>query len=227
MSAPVAMRENVVVMDVTSPSIGGVPLAPVPGWKRAFDVAVAITGLVVLAPVMAVIALAIVLESPGAPIFRQARVGQGGRIFTIWKFRSMKLGSEALLASLQAQNEATGHIFKMKDDPRKTKVGSFLRRTSLDELPQLWNILNGTMSCVGPRPPTTYEVADYDEHEMGRLAARPGVTGLWQVTKRGEQHDFNDMVELDIEYALRVSLLADAKILLKTVPTVLSGRGSV
>ncbi len=227
MSAPVATRDNVVVLDVTSSCIGGVPLAPVPAWKRAFDVTMAVSGLLLLAPVMAIIALVIVMESPGAPVFRQTRVGQGGRVFTIWKFRSMKLGSEALLASLKAQNEATGHIFKMKDDPRKTRVGNFLRKTSLDELPQLWNILNGSMSCVGPRPPTTYEVADYDEHEMGRLAARPGVTGLWQVTKRSEQHCFEDMVQLDIEYAKRVGIGTDVSILLKTIPTVLRGRGSV
>lgn len=226
MSAPVALRDNVVVMDVTTSQIGGVPLAPVPGWKRSFDVIVALTGLTLLSPLLVLIAIAISLESPGAPIFRQSRVGQGGRVFTIWKFRSMRIGAEALLATLQAQNEATGHIFKMKDDPRKTRVGNFLRKTSLDELPQLWNILNGSMSCVGPRPPTTYEVAEYDDFEMGRLAARPGVTGLWQVTKRGE-HNFADMVSLDVEYARRVSLGTDLNILVKTIPTVLRGKGSV
>ncbi len=224
--APVALREHIHVVDSSSPSIGGVGLAPVPAWKRLFDIVVSGTGLVILFPFMALIAVAIVLESPGAPIFRQTRVGQGGRLFTIWKFRSMRLGAETLLAQLEAQNEATGHIFKIKNDPRKTRIGSILRRTSLDELPQLWNILRGDMSCIGPRPPTAYEVAKYNETELGRLAARPGVTGLWQVTKRGD-HNFGDMVDLDIAYAERLSFVLDASILLRTIPTVLRGKGSV
>ena len=224
--APIALRDHVRVPDSSRPSVGGVFLAPVPFWKRAFDISVSSLGLVLLVPLLVAIAIAIVLESPGAPIFRQTRVGQGGRLFTIWKFRSMRLGAETLLAQLEAQNEATGHIFKIKDDPRKTRVGSFLRKTSLDELPQLWNILRGDMSCVGPRPPTTYEVAKYNENELGRLAARPGVTGLWQVTKRGD-HNFEDMVDLDVAYAEHLGLLLELSILLKTLPTVLRGKGSV
>lgn len=224
--APFVLREQVITFEQTPDTVGGVALAPVPFWKRGFDIVASALGLVLLAPLMALIGLAIMLESQGPPIFRQARVGQGGKVFTIWKFRSMRLGAEALLAQLEAQNEASGHIFKIKHDPRKTRVGSFLRKTSLDELPQLWNILRGDMSCIGPRPPTTYEVAKYNEVEMGRLAARPGVTGLWQVTKRGD-HNFGDMVDLDVEYAQRLSLGLDLSILLKTIPTVLTGRGSV
>ncbi len=224
--APFALHEQVVSFEETRDAIGGITLAPMPFWKRCFDIVASAAGLILLFPLLALIALVIVIESPGPPIFRQARVGQGGRVFTIWKFRSMRLGAETLLTQLEAQNEASGHIFKIKNDPRKTRVGSFLRKTSLDELPQLWNILRGDMSCIGPRPPTTYEVAKYDDVELGRLAARPGVTGLWQVTKRGD-HNFGDMVDLDVEYAQRLSLGLDLSILLKTIPTVLTGRGSV
>ena len=225
MSAPATARDQVSVFDVTPRRVGGVDLAPVPSWKRAFDVFASAAGLAALSPLLVIIAIAIIIESPGPPLFRQLRVGQGGKTFTIWKFRSMRLGAERLLADLADQNEASGRIFKMKNDPRRTRVGAFLRKTSLDELPQLWNILKGDMSCIGPRPPTTYEVAEYEDHEMARLAARPGVTGLWQVPKRGD-HNFHDMVTLDVEYAERLSLSLDASILLRTIPTIIRGRGS-
>jgi lipopolysaccharide/colanic/teichoic acid biosynthesis glycosyltransferase len=138
----------------------------------------------------------------------------------------MVQGADKLLDGLLIQNEASGIIFKMKDDPRRTRIGRFVRKTSLDELPQLWNVLRGDMSLVGPRPPTVGEVMKYDQRHLARLAATPGITGLWQVTLRRERHDLNDMVELDVRYARELSFLLDLKILLKTIPTVLGGEGS-
>lgn len=197
-----------------------------PMWKRAMDLFGALTGLIVLSPVLLAIAVAVMVDSRGGPIFRQARVGRGGRVFMCWKFRSMVRGADRMLDGLLADNQAEGIIFKMKDDPRRTRVGRFLRRTSLDELPQLWNVVRGDMSLVGPRPPTVGEVLRYDERHLERLAATPGLTGLWQVTLRRERHDFADMVALDVEYARRMSFWLDVKILAKTVPTVLGGEGS-
>ena len=200
-------------------------IVPMPAWKRGIDLAGAAAGLLFLSPLLLLIAIAISLESRGGPLFRQLRVGRGGATFTCWKFRSMRRNAELMLVDLQAQNEATGHIFKMKDDPRRTRVGRFLRMTSLDELPQLVNVLRGHMSLVGPRPPTVAEVMRYDDSHLLRLSATPGITGLWQVTLRG-RHDFADMVALDVEYARNLSFWLDARILLQTVPTVLLGSGS-
>ena len=198
---------------------------PIPAWKRAVDVTAAALGLVFLAPLFAVIALVVMVDSPGAPFYRQVRVGHGGRAFTFWKFRSMRPGADAMLDQLQDQNEANGNIFKMRDDPRVTRVGRWLRKTSLDELPQLWNVLRGEMSLVGPRPPVVAEVLRYEPHQLQRLAAVPGMTGLWQVTAR-DRHDFDDMVRLDIEYAGRMSFWLDVEILFKTIPVVLKGKGA-
>ena len=208
------------------PGIENIPDVRVPAWKRSMDIAGASVVLFMTLPLLAIIAIAVMVESPGGAIFRQARVGRGGRVFTCWKFRSMVRGADQLLDGLLTQNEANGIIFKMKDDPRRTRVGKFLRRTSLDELPQLWNILRGDMSLVGPRPPTVTEVLRYDERHLGRLAATPGITGLWQVTLRRHRHDFADMVDLDVKYAEEMSLALDVQILLKTIPTVLGGKGS-
>lgn len=208
------------------PGIESILDVTVPFWKRAIDVGGAFVGLLVLSPILLAIAVVIMIDSPGGPIFRQARVGRGGRVFTCWKFRSMVRGADKLLDGLLTENEANGIIFKMKDDPRRTRVGRFVRRTSLDELPQLWNILCGDMSLVGPRPPTVSEVLRYDERHLQRLAATPGLTGLWQVTLRRQRHDFGDMVELDVEYARTMSFWLDMKILAKTIPTVLGGEGS-
>ena len=208
------------------PGIETIPDVQMPSWKRAIDIAAATTALILISPVLRLIGLAIMTESPGGPIFRQARVGRGGRVFTCWKFRSMFRGADRMLEGLLDQNEANGIIFKIKDDPRRTRIGKFVRRTSLDELPQLWNVLRGDMSLVGPRPPTVDEVLRYDERHLQRLAATPGITGLWQVTLRRERHDFADMVELDVEYARTMSFWLDTKILLKTIPTVLGGKGS-
>ncbi|GAB4336546.1 MAG: sugar transferase [Dehalococcoidia bacterium] len=198
---------------------------PIPAWKRGVDVTAASLGLIFLAPLFAVIALVVMLDSPGAPFYRQVRVGHGGRAFTFWKFRSMRPGADAMLDQLHDRNEANGNIFKMRDDPRVTRVGRWLRKTSLDELPQLWNVLRGDMSLVGPRPPVVAEVLRYEPHQLQRLAAVPGITGLWQVTAR-DRHDFDDMVRLDIEYAERMSFWLDVRILFKTIPVVLQGKGA-
>lgn len=208
------------------PGIEEVQSVPMPLWKRTIDIIGATAGLLITSPLWLVISILIICESPGGPIFRQARVGRGGTVFTCWKFRSMRRGADQLLDALKEKNEANGIIFKMKDDPRRTRVGKFLRRTSLDELPQLWNVLRGDMSLVGPRPPTVTEVLRYDARHLQRLAATPGITGLWQVTLRQHRHDFSDMVELDIQYAESISFWSDTRILLKTIPTVLGGKGS-
>jgi lipopolysaccharide/colanic/teichoic acid biosynthesis glycosyltransferase len=198
---------------------------PLPWWKRGTDILGATIGLLLLSPLFLVISLAIVVDSWGGPIFRQERVGSGGRTFVCWKFRTMHRGADRLLAQLAGENEANGLIFKMRRDPRRTRVGRLLRRLSFDEFPQLVNVLRGDMSLVGPRPPTIPEVERYEDHELRRLAAKPGMTGLWQVTLRG-RHDFADMVELDVRYARDLSFWLDVKILLRTIPTVVFGQGS-
>jgi lipopolysaccharide/colanic/teichoic acid biosynthesis glycosyltransferase len=200
-------------------------VVPTPAWKRTIDIFAAFFGILFLSPLLLILSIAIVLDSRGGPIFRQARVGHGGKLFTCWKFRSMRHDAEQLKEALMQENEANGLIFKMKDDPRRTRVGKFLRKTSLDELPQLWNVLRGDMSLVGPRPPLPSEVVRYDDAHLQRLIAIPGITGLWQVTLRG-RHDFGDMVALDIEYARTRSFWLDVKILFRTVGTVLRGSGS-
>jgi lipopolysaccharide/colanic/teichoic acid biosynthesis glycosyltransferase len=168
-------------------------LPAIPFWKRVIDVTVSGTGLLLLSPLVLIVAIAIIVDSRGGVFFRQTRVGKGGRPFTCWKFRSMHRGADLVLPQLAAQNEAKGFIFKMRNDPRRTRVGRFVRKTSIDEVPQLLNVLRGEMSLVGPRPPLLSEVVQYDEHQLRRLVVAPGITGLWQVTKRGS-HDFEDMV---------------------------------
>ena len=221
MAAPVTLT----AVPSIEPCDAVAPHPMMPRWKRAIDVAIAGLAIVVLTPLITALAIAVSLDSPGGPFYRQTRVGKGGRPFTCWKFRSMYRGADSHLIRLQGCNEAKGLIFKMRDDPRRTRVGRLLRRTSLDELPQLLNVLRGEMSMVGPRPPLAHEVLRYDEHAWRRLDAVPGITGLWQVTDRAN-HDFENMVELDIRYAQSLSLRLDLVILLKTVPTVLIGRGS-
>ncbi|MCC6236402.1 MAG: sugar transferase [Dehalococcoidia bacterium] len=200
-------------------------LAPFPAWKRAMDVFGALVLLLITAPAFAVIMVAIRLESRGGAFYIHERVGRGGRIFRCLKFRSMYAGADQERALLAAQNEGTGPIFKMRHDPRVTGVGRVLRRTSLDELPQLWNILRGDMSMVGPRPPLPDEVAEYTPRQLQRLAGTPGLTGLWQVTARA-RHDFDEMTELDLLYLEHISLASDISILLRTVRTVVKAEGS-
>lgn len=225
MAASVAVREPSSSLDlVVGP--GRLPAGiPTPGWKRTIDIIGAAVGMVVLFPVFLALSAAIMVDSRGGPIFRQTRVGLGGRCFTCWKFRSMRVGAEALQAQLSSGNDASGPIFKMRNDPRRTRVGRLLRRTSLDELPQLINVLRGDMSLVGPRPPMVAEVLEYDDDHLQRLLVTPGMTGLWQVTLRRD-HQFSDMVRLDVEYARRRTFWLDVSILVRTIPTVIFGHGS-
>jgi exopolysaccharide biosynthesis polyprenyl glycosylphosphotransferase len=207
------------------PCIGFAPVAKVSWLKRATDLILATLGVLVAAPALAAIALAIKLDSPGPVFYRQQRIGKDGRPFWILKFRSMRPDAERLQAALRSQNQATGPLFKMKDDPRVTRVGRLLRRSSLDELPQLFNVLRGEMSLVGPRPPVPAEVAQYEDWQHGRLRAMPGITGLWQVNGRSEV-PFHDMVRLDLHYIRNWSLGLDLEILLRTIPVVLTSRGA-
>ncbi|AQY52407.1 hypothetical protein UE46_00865 [Listeria weihenstephanensis] len=183
---------------------------------RAFDFIAAIFALVISVPVLLFIATSIKIENWKAPIlFKQKRVGKDGKIFYMYKFRSMYVDAEAQLAQLQAQNEMGGHMFKIKDDPRITKVGKWIRQTSLDEFPQFINILKGDMSFVGPRPPLTTEYENYTNYEKKRLLVTPGCTGLWQVSGRNNV-SFHEMVELDLKYIEKRSIVFNIKILLRT-----------
>ena len=182
--------------------------------------------LVLSSPLMAAIALAIRLDSKGPVVFRQVRVGKNGRRFMMYKFRTMCNGAHDMLDDVRHLNEEpTQLIIRIKDDPRVTRLGRFLRATSLDELPQLVNILLGQMAIVGPRPPSPEEVEQYDEYQIQRLRTTPGLTGLWQVSGRKDL-PFDDMVRLDIEYAEKQSLLFDLWIVAKTVPAVLRAEGA-
>ena len=202
---------------------------------RALDVAAAAILLVLLCPVMAVIAIAIRLDSPGRAMFRQQRVGRGKLPFTVNKFRSMyaTAGHEAhrdyVLQLITAQEKKAEHerdgYFKLRRDPRVTRVGALLRKSSLDELPQLWNVLRGDMSLVGPRPSIPYEVERYPESWHVRFDVRPGITGLWQVSGRS-QLTWEEMIRLDIEYVHRRSFWFNVGILLRTIPVVLIGKGA-
>ena len=193
--------------------------------KRVLDIVLSATALVVLSPVFLAVALAIVLDSPGPVLFRQKRVGMNGRLFWFYKFRSMHQDAEDRLLELMGFNEAQGPIFKIRQDPRITRVGAFLRRTSLDEFPQFWNVLRGEMSIVGPRPPIPAEVQKYERWQRRRLSMKPGITCIWQVSGRSEL-GFDRWMELDLEYIDNWSLWHDLKILAKTVPAVLTGRGA-
>ncbi|MGE3960045.1 MAG: sugar transferase [Dehalococcoidia bacterium] len=198
---------------------------PMPRWKRAMDVVLAGGALVALAPMFALVAVLVRLDSSGPAIFRQRRVGRAGREFTCFKFRSMYVDAEERLALLQHLNEARGHVFKIRDDPRRTRVGKVLRKTSVDELPQFWNVLRGDMTLVGPRPPLVSEVERYEARARRRLRGTPGITGPWQVSAR-ERHDFEEMLELDLDYLDSISFARDCRILLATIPAVLGARGS-
>jgi exopolysaccharide biosynthesis polyprenyl glycosylphosphotransferase len=193
--------------------------------KRACDVLVAGLGLLLLAPLLIAVALAIKLSSRGPVVFRQERTGLRGRPFTLLKFRTMVAGADQLLESLRERNEADGPLFKLRHDPRVTRVGRFLRRYSIDELPQLVNVLKGEMSLVGPRPPLASEVALYEEWQLDRLEVRPGITGLWQVSGRSEL-SFEDYIRLDLFYVENWSIAYDLFILSKTIPLLVSARGA-
>lgn len=194
--------------------------------KRAFDLIVSSLLVLALSPLFLVIAVAVKATSPGPVLFRQTRVGLNGRRFTLYKFRSMVQDAEDRKRELLHLNEMQGPVFKIKNDPRLTRIGKFLRRTSLDELPQLFNVLNGSMSIVGPRPPLPEEVAAYKAWQRRRLSMKPGLTCLWQVNGRNRITDFDRWMELDLQYIDNWSLKLDLHIFLRTIPVVLFGRGA-
>lgn len=194
--------------------------------KRVQDIVLSVVGLVVLFPILLLIALIIVIESPGeSPIFIQTRVGKDGKKFRFFKFRTMYPDAEAHLEQLLDKNEMNGPVFKIKDDPRITKVGRFLRRTSMDELPQLWNIVKGDMSLVGPRPALPRETEQYDEQAWKRLSVTPGLTCYWQIQPKRNSISFEKWLELDMKYIQERSFLVDWKILFATVGAVLHMEG--
>jgi exopolysaccharide biosynthesis polyprenyl glycosylphosphotransferase len=225
------MKARVVLEDVE-----GIPLltfANTPGAafpifvKRLGDMAAATVGLVFSAPLFPIIAAAIKFSSKGSVLYSQERCGLNGRRFTLHKFRTMYEGSDRKLDEVAHLNEVNGPAFKARHDPRITPVGRLLRRLSLDELPQLYNVLRGDMSLVGPRPPLPEEVERYERWQRRRLSMKPGITGLWQVSGRTELDDFNRWIALDLAYIDQWSLWLDFRILLKTIPAVLSARGAV
>ncbi|OXM13702.1 sugar transferase [Paenibacillus herberti] len=194
--------------------------------KRAMDLLLAGSGLLLLSPVFFLLALIIKIEDPrGSIIFSQVRVGKGERTFRMYKFRSMVANAEELLPALLDQNEIDGAMFKMKKDPRVTKIGYIIRKTSLDELPQLWNVIRGDMSLVGPRPPLPREVEIYTTYDKQRLRVTPGCTGLWQISGRNNI-DFPQMVELDLEYIRNRSIINDLKIIIRTILMLSGSKGA-
>jgi lipopolysaccharide/colanic/teichoic acid biosynthesis glycosyltransferase len=193
--------------------------------KKVFDLLVAFSSLPFLFPIMLVTAIAIKLDTPGPIIFKQVRVGKWGKTFDCYKFRSMFIDAEARKAELMAHNEADGVVFKMKRDPRVTRVGRIIRKMSIDELPQIFNVIKGDMSLVGPRPPVPIEVENYQFDQYRRLDTIPGLTGLQQISGRSEL-SFKRWVELDVQYIKEQSLRKDIEIILKTIPAVITGRGA-
>lgn len=193
--------------------------------KRGFDIVAATCGLILLSPVMLWIAFLIKKEDHGPVFYKQVRVGKNGKHFKMYKFRSMFVNADQMLDKLKSQNDVEGPMFKMKKDPRITKIGHFIREHSLDELPQFFNVIKGDMSLVGPRPPLPSEVAEYSEYDKQRLYVIPGCTGLWQATERNEV-GFNEMVQLDIDYIKRSSFWFDLWIIWKTVEIMIKPNGS-
>jgi exopolysaccharide biosynthesis polyprenyl glycosylphosphotransferase len=194
--------------------------------KRALDVAVSLLLLALVGPVMGIAALLIRYTSPGSVLFKQKRIGLNGRMFTLYKFRTMIEDAHERREEVAHLNEMNGPVFKAKDDPRVTPVGRWLRRFSLDEIPQLWNVLKGDMSLVGPRPPIPEEVASYHRWHRRRLSMKPGLTCLWQISGRNDIQDFDHWMKLDLQYIDNWSPGLDLKILLRTIPAVLSGKGA-
>jgi len=194
-------------------------------FKRLTDIIFSILAIIILSPFMIVIAILIVLDDPkGGPIFTQKRIGLNEKEFKFYKFRSMCVDAESKLTKLQALNEAEGPVFKIKNDPRITKIGYFIRNTSIDELPQLFSVLKGDMSLVGPRPPLPNEVSQYDDYEKQRLITKPGLTCFWQVYPNRHDVPFDDWVALDIKYAEEQSYWKDWKLIFKTIKVACSGK---
>lgn len=215
---------DLAVVQLTRPSLLGGQLVV----KRVFDLVLATCGLVVLSPLLLVLGALVRTTSGGPVIHQQVRVGQGGTPFKMYKFRSMVVDADARRAALAGQNiYGDGRLFKMKNDPRVTALGRFLRVTSLDELPQLWNVMRGQMSLVGPRPPLFTELAVYDDHDYVRFDMKPGVTGPWQVAGRNTVTNFDDVVRIETDYMRGWSLWRDVEILLRTVPVVLTRAGAL
>lgn len=195
-------------------------------FKRCFDVFCALFGLILLALPLVILAVVIVIDSPGAsPIYVQRRVGKGGKLFNFYKFRTMVPNADKMLEELLAKNEMDGPVFKMKDDPRITRVGKFIRKTSIDELPQLWNVIVGDMSLVGPRPPLPREVEQYTDYQKQRLLVTPGITCYWQVQPKRNSLSFDEWLALDLKYISERSFSNDLKILLATVDAVCGMEG--
>lgn len=192
--------------------------------KRSIDIIGALVGLAITFPIAIVVAIANKIDSPGPLFYTQKRCGLNGQQFKIWKFRSMVVGADKLQHTIP--NQAKGLVFKHRSDPRITRVGSFLRRTSLDELPQFWNVLRGDMSLVGTRPPTVNEVEQYESHHWRRLQVKPGITGEWQANGRSTVEDFEEIVTMDLIYQQKWSLFYDAYLILKTVWVVLKREGA-
>ncbi len=193
--------------------------------KRFFDICLSAAALVVLSPLLLVIAILIYLEDKGPVIYSQTRIGKDGRAFKLYKFRSMCVDADEKLKDLQKLNERDGPVFKIKNDPRVTKVGKFIRKTCIDELPQLVNIIKGDMSIVGPRPPLPNEVEQYNSYQKQRLLVVPGLTCYWQIQK-GEETTFDEWVELDLKYIKERSILLDFRLILLTFKVILSGKGA-
>lgn len=195
------------------------------GMKRLFDIVAATCGIVILSPLMVLIAVLIKFEDHGPILYKQVRVGKNGKAFKIYKFRSMFVNADQMLTKLKEQNDVEGPMFKMKNDPRITKIGHFIRKHSLDELPQFINVIKGDMSLVGPRPPLPSEIAEYSEYDKQRLYVTPGCTGLWQATERNEV-GFTEMVQLDILYIQKASFIFDLWIIWKTIEIMIKPNSS-
>ena len=193
--------------------------------KRGFDILASGVALVLLSPLFGVLTVKIKKEDGGPAFYSQTRIGKNGKPFKMWKFRSMIVNADKMVEQLEDQNEIEGAMFKIKDDPRITKIGHTIRKYSLDELPQLWNVLIGDMSLVGPRPPLPSEVEEYTNYDKQRLLVMPGCTGLWQVTERNEA-DFDEMVWLDIVYINHSGILEDLKLIIKTIGVVIHPNGA-
>jgi len=214
-------------MELRTPSEPGARTVPKSWWglKRTMDVVFGALFLALAAPVIAAAALAIMIVSPGSPFFVQRRVGRLGRPFALWKLRTMVCGAHLLHDGLQHLNEVDGPVFKIRKDPRLHSLGAFLRKSSIDELPNFWNVLTGDMSIVGPRPPLPSEVEHYSEYAMRRLTVKPGITCLWQTSGRSNL-SFDEWMRLDNEYIDTWTPLCDLKIMLRTIPTVLRREGA-
>lgn len=218
---PAEGNESAVDSCLTRPRLSGGQLAA----KRVIDVLVSLVAMPLLVPLGLLVGVAIKLDSKGPVLYKQTRIGKDGTPFTMYKFRSMHRDADKMREKLDKLNEAAGPIFKIRKDPRITRVGAVLRKMSLDELPQILNVLRGEMSLVGPRPPLPNEVEKYSDYQRGRLVVKPGITCLWQIQGRSNL-PFDKWVELDLEYIRRQSLWLDFKILIKTIPAVLKGTGA-